>query len=280
MQILPVMESVKDAIGYTLSNISLLVKAAMIWVALYTVMVGAFGFMGGDAYMQAIANFMQSAALEPAEQAGQFAKFYDILAAFGTLGNSLFLAMWVVTLLAYYSIAISWHRACLLDEIPPLARFGLLELKYIGYTVLLVLLILIFIGLPYIVLAAIAINSEIGILPVAMPIGLFIFSFLLLGRLSLVFPGIAVRDRRMSFRTSWQATKGNSWRILGGTMLCIMPALVISIVETLLGSLSLPLVILMPVQMILQLLSGAFLLSFMSICYQFLVPSPDAGDLA
>lgn len=104
--------------------------------------------------------------------------------------------------------------------------------------------------------------------------------FIAFGRFSLIFPGIAVRDRRMGFKTSWQATAGNSWRILGGTILCIIPGIVISLITSLLASVSLPLVIYMPIIMVLQLLAGAFLLSFMSICYQFLVPSPDEGDLA
>ncbi|PCI87209.1 MAG: hypothetical protein COB24_07330 [Hyphomicrobiales bacterium] len=284
MQQLPVIESVKDAIGYTMSNITLLVKASMFWVAIYTVFVGIFSFLGGEAYLQIISNFFENtASANPEAQYAAFISFIEQLSAMGSLVNWLHLVMILVGIVAYYSIAIAWHRACLLDEVPPLVRLGKLEFKYFGYTILLGLvlyIIFVVIGLVIGFILAMLSNdaAATSIYPV---IGLLsILLFLAFGRFTLVFPGIAVRDRRMSFRTSWAATKGNSWRILGGTIMCILPALVISLIASLISAVSLPLVISLPIIMILQLLSGAFLLSFMSICYQFLVPSPDEGDLA
>ena len=284
MQQLPVMESVKDAIGYTMSNITLLVKASIYWVAIYTVLVGIFDFSGGDAYLQLIDDFFENAAPTNAEeQYAAFMLFIEQLSDMGALVNWVYLVMIVVGILAYYSIAIAWHRACLLDEVPPLVRLGKLEFKYFGYSILLaVVLYVIFVAIGAVIGVALAMLSTDASLAAIYPVigMLTILLFLAFGRFTLVFPGIAVRDRRMSFRTSWAATQGNSWRILGGTILCILPALVISLIASLISAVSLPLVISLPIMMILQLLSGAFLLSFMSICYQFLVPSPDEGDLA
>lgn len=275
MQKLPVIESVKDAVGYTLSNITLLVKAAMFWVALYTILVGVFAFMGGEAYLQAFTNFAESQATNLTDPLEPIRALMDDLAGFGKITNLIYVGMVLLGIVAYYSIAIVWHRACLLDEVPPVVRLGKLEFRYFGYTILLgaaLYAIFLVVGLAM----TIAFQS-IAYLIFAM---LAIFMFLAFGRFSLIFPGIAVRDRRMGFKTSWQATKGNSWRILGGTILCVLPGLIISLITSLLASVSLPLVIYLPIIMVLQLLAGAFLLSFMSICYQFLVPSPDEGDLA
>ncbi|MBL1420449.1 MAG: hypothetical protein COC24_008065 [Alphaproteobacteria bacterium] len=284
MQQLPVIESVKDAIGYTMSNITLLVKASMFWVAIYTVFVGIFSFLGGEAYLQIISNFFENTAgANPEAQYAAFIDFIEQLSAMGSLVNWLYLVMILVGIVAYYSIAIAWHRACLLDEVPPLVRLGTLEFKYFGYTILLgLVLYIIFVVIGVVIGFILAMLSGDGSVAAIYPvIGVMsILLFLAFGRFTLVFPGIAVRDRRMGFRTSWAATKDNSWRILGGTILCILPALVISLIASLISAVSLPLVISLPIIMILQLLSGAFLLSFMSICYQFLVPSPDEGDLA
>lgn len=284
MQQLPVMESVKDAIGYTMSNITLLVKASMFWVAIYTILVGLFSFMDGDVYLQIIDIYAENPFSDNLDQPYEpLTLMFDQLAAFGQFTNFLYVGMMVLGIVAYYSIAIAWHRACLLDEVPPLVRLGKLEFKYFGYTILLgVGLYAIFVIIGLVVGVALAVVSGDGPIASLYPvIGLMsVLLFLAFGRFSLLFPGIAVRDRRMSFKTSWAATKGNSWRILGGTILCIIPALVISLIASLLSAVSLPLVISLPIIMILQLLSGAFLLSFMSICYQFLVPSPDEGDLA
>lgn len=287
MQQLPVIESVKDAIGYTMSNITLLVKASMFWVALYAILVAIFDFSDGGAYMQVIANFSERP-IELSEGAfmNSFEVFMQNLANFGSFVNILYIAMMLVGIVAYYSIAIAWHRACLLDEVPPLVRLGKLEFKYFGYSVLLVL---VFYGLFVLLLFVASLIAEIilgsegalaGSFILICTLAFLVMFILSFGRFTLVFPGIAVRDRRMSFRMSWDATKGNSWRILGGVTLCILPALVVSFIGSLIGLISLPLVISLPIIMVLQLLSGAFLLSFMSICYQFLVPSPDEGDLA
>lgn len=287
MQPLPVFESVKDALGYTMSNITLLVKASMFWVAIYTILVGIFDFVDGQAYLQAIANFAEAPTADASDPLRPLWDLMDNLGAFGAVTNWLYFAMMVLGVIAYYSIAIAWHRACLLDEVPPLARLGALEFKYFGYTILLVFVLsLLSFIISFVVSLGISLladgssgqNTELGVF--ILIIGISFGSFLLFGRFSLVFPGIAVRDRRMNFRTSWAATVNNTWRILGGTILCVIPSLVITLIISLLASLSLPLVIILPISMVLQLLSGAFLLSFMSICYQFLVPSPDEGDLA
>lgn len=51
-----------------------------------------------------------------------------------------------------------------------------------------------------------------------------ILSMLGIWRFSLILPGGAVEDHAMTLRKSWEATRGNSWRMLGGTMLSAGPA--------------------------------------------------------
>ncbi len=288
MKELPVIQTFKDAVSYTFNNMTMLIKAAMVWLLLYTVVVGLFSFSGGDALVKAFATWANNS---------QTSNIDDPFFAFRILGETwdgvgslvqiLYISLMAIGFIAYYSIAISWHRACLLDEVPPMFRFGALELKYFFVSLLLVIILF-----TLYFIATFVIGSVVGIVSsmtggstvatgVIIPIiVLTIVLFLAFGRFSLAFPGIAVGDRRMGLKTSFNATKGNSWRILGGSLLCFIPALVISMIVGLLSSIGLPLVISMPIALIANLIGGAFILSFMSICYQILVPPPEEGDLA
>jgi hypothetical protein len=42
-------------------------------------------------------------------------------------------------------------------------------------------------------------------------------------RLQLVFPAAAIDQRLETLRTSWQATRGNGWRLLAGVLLVSLP---------------------------------------------------------
>ncbi len=283
---LPVIETAKDAIGYTLSNISLLLRAALVWVVMYIILVAIFDFLGGEAYIEAFRQLgVDTQIPDAADPVAPFTKLFDTLDSMGSAINAVYVAMFVLGVLAYYGIAIAWHRACLLDENPPMIRLGKLELKYLFISILLAIIlyalfVLISVAVAYSVSFAFG-SVDGAMIGTFVSIGLLMVVMLLaFGRFSLAFPGIAVRDRRMNLRTSFSATKGNSWRILGGTLLCIIPILILSLIVSLIDGVGLPLIITLPLAMMINLLGGAFILSFMSICYQTLVPSPDEGDLA
>ena len=286
MKQLPVIATCKDAIGYTLGNVPVFFKAIIIWMLLYTILVGIFIQMDGEAYVNVFENYLADNINVATNNMQLFDGFFSKLGSFGSLTNWLYIGMFLVSFIAYYSIAIAWHRACLLDEQPPLLKFGLLELKYFGYSILITIILYAFLFIASFTASFIVSTVFGGIAPqlgasisFAAIGAILIIVLLLFVRLFLVFPGIAVQDRRMSLKVSFKATEGNSWRLLGGTILCILPALVIGIIVMLLQNIGLPLIIKLPLAMVLQLVAGAFLLSFMSICYQFFVPSPDEGDL-
>jgi hypothetical protein len=114
--------------------------------------------------------------------------------------------------------AVAWHRATLIGEAPKgwfKARFGARELRY---TAMIVLLMLLFFGvllLAALIYLEIAGQGRAADLPwgiaAAGLIGLFFAT-----RFILVFPSIALGDRRVGLRRSWQLTRGHGAALFAG----------------------------------------------------------------
>lgn len=139
-------------------------------------------------------------------------------------------------------IAVFWHRHVLLQESrPPLLplRFDMIQLRYIGYAILVSVVIVgaWFLGSSAIVLILALMaqwgDSTIGkILLVVGFLVLFPLSFYILVaffRLSLVLPAAAIGHRGFGLREAWRASSGNSWTILGMHLL-LMPILIIIVI--------------------------------------------------
>jgi hypothetical protein len=106
---------------------------------------------------------------------------------------------------------------------------------------------------------------------------------LIFSRLFLVLPGSAVGDRRISFRQSFALTKGNGLRIAGGFVLLTIAGFALALVALTLETLTISVPVMKVVVGLLVTALNAFItfvgLSYMSFCYWFLVPAPEAGDL-
>jgi hypothetical protein len=124
----------------------------------------------------------------------------------------------LITMVAFASIAVNWHRYILLDEVPSSTGIYRLDDKtwrYFG-NLLLLFLILIAIG--------IAIGLPVGFIGglAGSSVGIVIFTILLVVpvagvvalRLGTKFPAIALGRRDFSMKDAWAATAGNNLPIL------------------------------------------------------------------
>jgi hypothetical protein len=135
------------------------------------------------------------------------------------------------------AIAVAWHRHILLGE-PLAGRMAPLSPHVARYFVLTVLVALLVSTVPLVVLmlvggGALLEGGEVGIGLLLVPASALACLYLAL-RLQLVFPATAVGDKGMSFARSWDATRGNGWRLFAGFALVTLPVAAAAIAVTLL----------------------------------------------
>src|SRR5262249_42884824 len=109
------------------------------------------------------------------------------------------------------AFAVAWHRATLIGEAPQgwmKARFGGRELRYAGMILLFMLLVFGLLLLGALLYLAVAGAGRAGDLPWGMP-ALGLISLFFASRFILVFPAIALGDRRLGLRQSWRLTRGH-----------------------------------------------------------------------
>jgi hypothetical protein len=126
----------------------------------------------------------------------------------------------LVTMFAFASIAVSWHRYILLDEMPQ----GLARLRadntvwrYFGNTILIVLILAAAL-LPVFTVAAVLLSAlgSAGII-IALPIYVagFVLGISAFYRLSVKLPAVALERKDYGMKDAWKATEGNTSRFLG-----------------------------------------------------------------
>ena len=180
-----------------------------------------------------------------------FAAFALIVGAQATLAASPWLTLAVVYLpplvfiLFTFSAAVGWHRLVLLGEQPaPLyLRLDRQVWRYIGALFLMGLviwLLAILAAIPavpafYFLLGTDPALWSAGRLAIAGLIGavLYIAMVLAVSRIAIALPARAI-GQRMKFREALAATRGNSWRILGGSLLIAVPSVVLHAIMNLL----------------------------------------------
>lgn len=115
----------------------------------------------------------------------------------------------LVTIIAVCSIAVSWHRFILRDEVGPVMRLDNHVLRYAGNTLLIMLMVL----APALLLVfAIAVNPALGsflAIPFVLAFGGVVTS------LSIKLPAVALGRTDFTFRDAWKAREGNFWQVLG-----------------------------------------------------------------
>lgn len=115
----------------------------------------------------------------------------------------------LVTIIAVCSIAVSWHRFILRDELGPLVRLDSHVFRYAGNTLLIMLMVL---APALLLLLAIAINPALGSF-LAIP---FVLAFGgLVTSLSIKLPAVALGRTDFTFRDAWKSREGNFWQVLG-----------------------------------------------------------------
>ena len=258
---LPVFETVGQSLGYSFRNIGLMIRLSWFWSILLVALFVAFQIEGR--------------------------------AGWDGVAIAVFAVLMIVYFVALYSIAVGWHRALLLGEQTGWINFnaGRREAGYLGYMLLITLLSSLPLMMTLILIAGVpSLSSGVSrgmlvFMETFVVLAAFVIMLLIMGRLHLVLPGVAVGDRRISIRQSLDLTRGNSWRILGGLLLISLIQIVPTSILSALGDpggLGLdPMtgLALSAVAVPFRIILGFVALSYMSFCYWFFVPPPQEGDL-
>jgi hypothetical protein len=132
----------------------------------------------------------------------------------------------VVSLAAYASLAVAWHRAVILGETPQGAgdtlRFGAREFRFLGILLLAVLIV----GGPTIIATFTTMTGTEGeadplvLLLIAAAVGWTLFA---MARFTLAFPLSAIDATPAPLRTSWQMSQRIWPRILAAGILAAIP---------------------------------------------------------
>lgn len=134
------------------------------------------------------------------------------------------LAIGLLTMVAFASIAVSWHRYILLDEVPhgwDRLRLDATVWRYFGNTILMILILFaggLAIGIPVgIVIAILSYFAKQYVLILAIPaylaMGLAAISYSY--RFGIKLPGIALNRQDYTFRNALSDSAGNFWRFAG-----------------------------------------------------------------
>lgn len=176
----------------------------------------------------------------------------------------------IVSLIATSSMAVSWQRFVLRDELPRHLRVDANVLWYALFTLLLIAATV----LPTALFFALALgdpSSAVLALPAIALIGGIVT------RLSIRFPAVALGDRSFTFRDAWKASEGNFWPCLGvflliwaitlgGLLVLMLAGGLISQVDATLGSVVVTVAII-----VMQLFYAIFNASVFTSLYGFFV---------
>ncbi len=133
----------------------------------------------------------------------------------------------IVMMVAGTAVLVAWHRAIAEQNgAPRTALFGWRETRYLGLGIAMLVMIYI----PVIAMMTIRHVSpdEPQKAAIFVLAAVFLAIAVSINRLILVFPGIALGLREFGLKRSWSLTKGNTWRLFMGVIVCSAPPMVIS----------------------------------------------------
>ena len=148
------------------------------------------------------------------------------------------LLLGAVSVLAFSSIAVSWHRYILRDEVPQgwqRLRLDGTVWRYIGNVILsfLAMFAVVFAGaIPLGALVFVLGPRDGGgatLLVVAFVIALMCVAMVIFYRLSIKLPAVALERQDFHFGDAWRASVGNSWQILGLILLFFVVMIVVGL---------------------------------------------------
>lgn len=124
------------------------------------------------------------------------------------------------------AIAVAWHRHILLSE-PLSQRMAPLDARVARYFALTVLIAIVMSTLPLLALYVLggADPTQAGGALILVPVVVLACLYAAL-RIQLIFPAIAIGDATVNLARSWELTRGNGWRLMGGFLLVTMPVAV------------------------------------------------------
>lgn len=140
----------------------------------------------------------------------------------------------LMSMFAFSSIAVSWHRHILLDEVPQgwaRLRADNTVWRYFGNTLLIFLIILAGL-LPVIIVAAVllAFMGDVGaVISVPLYLAGALFSLAAFYRLSVKLPAIALERQDFQMRDAWAATQNNNWQLIGLALLFFVSVIVLAL---------------------------------------------------
>jgi hypothetical protein len=195
------------------------------------------------------------------------------------------LGLIVLSLLAFSSIAVNWHRYILLDEVPQGSEIFRLDGKvwrYFGNIILISLILLVIAALIMTPLVLIVANTTALGVPafILMVIGMS-FVAILFFRMSVKLPAIAVGRHDFGLRDSFAVTKGNNiplFLIVLFNIVAVFGALVLMVLLTLaLGSISanLAVVVSAVLQIVVNWIFTIFSITILTSLYGFFVENRD-----
>ena len=221
---LPLFRTVGQAYALWMRNFSDLVRICWLWMLLM-------------APVLAIWNWWQTAYFAEITQAVAVGQtFVDPHPVFTWLTAVVGQA---IMLPAVASVAVAWHRLLLREEHPGPGAYLRLDRTVAGYATLACVIVMIGStpAIPIALLQIITNTSLLAIVFLAIP-AVFV-SFLILPRLSLALPGIALGRSYATLGTAWQVSKHNTWRMFWAYFLCgFFPPIAVAIFTSVITALA------------------------------------------
>ena len=179
----------------------------------------------------------------------------------------------IVSIVAVSSMAVSWHRFILRDEMPAGLRLDSTVMRYAGFTVLLMAPMLV----PMVILVASAFQPSL--VSVGLPL-LLLFGGIAT-RLLIRLPAVALGNKGFGFRDAWAASEGSFWACVGVFLLnaailigSVMALMMLGNILALAGEM-LALVVLVAVGMVMQVFYAIFNASIITSLFGFFVERRD-----
>lgn len=137
----------------------------------------------------------------------------------------------ITLILAWASFSVFWYRVIILRRYPGgfiLLRFWRREARFLFLSV--TLLVVTLTPTAIVVIGVFLLRTQTGGLSagpwVIILLAITLACSMVGARLSMVLPAAAIEDRSITFRRSWEITRGNTLPIWGGLILCILPFLI------------------------------------------------------
>ena len=247
---LPLLESIKRTYVYFIANFKTAINASLLWVGIVFI--------------------------------------FDMLIRFSVLckGEGCLLGLsnlfLVVEIIASMAVSVAFSRTIILKEKKQWKQIslGIRELKYLGYS-LLILLLLIVAGMLGSMLLPVIFGVDLKSALTGMNSQALSFYFIIItiasiysARFSLILPAVAVNDETINFIKAFQITRGNSVKIFLGIILATLPTmLLLFFASTFVNALqlngSLALIIFSFLSVALSLMNAMLKACYLSHIYQY-----------